>query len=155
MRGPGLFSGYYKQPPGTGLDGEGFFRTGDLGRVGADGGVQFIGRSKDLLRVKGINVSPLEVEAVLGSHPAVEAVYVVGLPPDGLDQRLVAVVVPRSGGALPEAALRALATESLSAYKRPEAYVVVARQDVPLGGTAKPQRAALAALAERALAPVG
>ncbi len=155
VRGPGLFSGYYKQPPGTGLDGDGFFRTGDLGRVRSEGGVQFIGRSKDLLRVKGINVSPLEVEAVLGSHPAVEAVYVVGLPPDGLDQRLVAVVVPRPGGALPEAALRELATESLSAYKRPEAYVTVARQDVPLGSTAKPQRAALAALAERALAPVG
>ena len=67
----------------------------------------------------------------------------------------VAVVIPRPGCALPEAELRARAVESLSVYKRPEAYVAVTRQEVPLGGTAKPQRAALAALAERALAPVG
>jgi acyl-CoA synthetase (AMP-forming)/AMP-acid ligase II len=69
VRGPGLFSGYYKEPPGTGLDGDGFFRTGDLGSLDRAGFLRFVGRSKDLLRVKGINVSPLEVETVLQSHP--------------------------------------------------------------------------------------
>jgi acyl-CoA synthetase (AMP-forming)/AMP-acid ligase II len=80
VRCPGLFSGYYKQPPGTGLDGHGYFRTGDLGCVEADGAFHFTGRSKDLLRVKGINVSPGEVEAVLMTHPVVEAAHVVGPP---------------------------------------------------------------------------
>ncbi|MGH7785923.1 MAG: class I adenylate-forming enzyme family protein, partial [Candidatus Binatia bacterium] len=149
VRGPGLFSGYYKQPPGTGLDAEGFFKTGDLGQIDADGTFHFSGRSKDLLRVKGINVSPVEVETVLATHPSIEAVYVVGLPHDGLDQEVVALIVPRDQTAANEAALRRLATETLSHYKRPTHYLTIGRDDVVLGGTAKPQRAALAALATR------
>jgi fatty-acyl-CoA synthase len=147
VRGPGLFSGYYKQPPGTGLDAAGFFCTGDLGSIDADGVFHFSGRSKDLLRVKGINVSPAEVESVLGTHPDVDAAYVVGLPPDGLEQELVALVVTRGAAPLPERELRALAAQELSHYKRPTRYVHLRRDEVPLGGTAKPQRAALAALA--------
>ena len=149
VRAPGLFSGYFKQPAGTGFDAEGFFCTGDRGRIGADGAFHFSGRSKDLLRVKGINVSPAEVERVLGSHPAVDAAYVVGLPPDGLEQELVALVATRVDAPLPEAELRALAAKELSHYKRPLHYVHIGRDDVPLSGTAKPQRAALAALAAR------
>ena len=153
VRGPGLFSGYYKQPPGTGLDADGYFCTGDLGRIDAGGVFHFSGRSKDLLRVKGINVSPVEVETVLGTHPAVDSVYVIGLPPDGLEQELVALVVTRADAALPEAELRALTGQQLSHYKRPAQYVHIRHGDVPLSGTSKPQRAALAALATRRLAP--
>ncbi len=151
VRGPGLFSGYVRQPAGTGLDADGFFRTGDLGRVDADGTFHFDGRSKDLLRVKGINVSPAEVEAVLAGHPAVEAAHVVGLPPDGLEQELVALIVTRGDAALPERALRDHAAQALSHYKRPAHYLQIARDEVPLGGTSKPQRAALAALARTRL----
>jgi acyl-CoA synthetase (AMP-forming)/AMP-acid ligase II len=152
-RGPGLFSGYYKQASGTGLDGDGFFVTGDLGRFDESGTLHFVGRSKDLLRVKGINVSPLEVEAVLAAHPSVDGVYVVGLPPDGIEQELVALIVPRemTNPGL-ETSLRVLAREALSHYKRPERYIFIERGDVPLGGTSKPQRAALADLAARRLA---
>ena len=81
--GPGMFSGYNKEPVATGLDQDGFLQTGDLGSVDRDGLFHFLGRTKELLRVKGINVSPREVETVLATHPAVEAAYVVGLPPDG------------------------------------------------------------------------
>jgi fatty-acyl-CoA synthase len=147
VRGPGLFSGYYKQPAKTGIDADGFFITGDIGWVDADGVFHFAGRSKDLLRVKGINVSPVEVETVLASHPAVDAAYVVGLPADGLDQEVVALIVLRDEGALPEAGLRALAARELSHYKRPSRYLTVARDAIVLGATAKPQRAVLAALA--------
>lgn len=147
VRAPGLFSGYFKQPPGSGLDADGYFRTGDLGAIDAGGAFQFTGRSKDLLRVKGVNVSPAEVEAVLAGHPAVEAAHVVGLPPDGLEQEVVALIITRGGGPLPEAELRALAGEALSTYKRPARYLPIGRDEVPLGGTSKPQRAALAALA--------
>lgn len=151
VRSPGMFSGYYKQAPGTGLDSDGFFMTGDLGRIEADGVFRFIGRNKDLLRVKGINVSPLEVEAVLSTHAAVEAVYVVGLPPDGLEQQVVALVVPKPAAPLAEAELRSIAADALSHYKRPVQYVLIERGDVPLSGTSKPQRAALAALASQRL----
>ena len=149
IRAPGLFTGYYKQPPGTGLDAVGFFRSGDLGCIDAAGVFHFSGRSKDLLRVKGINVSPVEVESVLATHPAVDSVYVVGLPADGLEQELVAVVVTRADAPLPEDELRAVAAKELSHYKRPARYVHIGHADVPLSGTAKPQRAALADLVAR------
>jgi fatty-acyl-CoA synthase len=151
VRGPGLFSGYYKQAAGTGLGRDGFFATGDIGDVDARGGFYFTGRSKDLLRVKGINVSPMEVEAVLASHPAVEAAYVIGVPPDGLEQQLVACVVTKPGKHVVDAELRAVAAEALSHYKRPEHYVFITRGDVALSGTSKPQRAALAGLAAERL----
>lgn len=154
VRSPALFSGYYKQPPGSGLDADGFFMTGDIGGIDADGVFRFVGRNKDLLRVKGINVSPMEVETVLSAHAAVEAVYVVGLPPDGLEQQIVALIVPKAGASLVESDLRGLAEETLSTYKRPEHYVLIARRDVPLSGTSKPQRAALSQLASRRLASV-
>jgi acyl-CoA synthetase (AMP-forming)/AMP-acid ligase II len=153
VRCPGLFSGYYKQPAGSGFDAGGFLRTGDLGCLDADGAFHFTGRSKDLLRVKGINVSPAEVEAVLAAHPDVEAAHVVGLPADGLDQEIVALVITRGEQPLPEAALRAHVAAALSPYKRPARYLRIGRDEVPLGGTAKPQRAALAALAARDRSP--
>src|SRR5262249_23292563 len=114
VRGPGLFSGYYKQPAGMGLDAAGYVMTGDLGCIDSGARFWFSGRSKDLLRVKGINVSPVEVESILSTHPGVEAAYVVGLPPDGMDQQLVALIVTKPG--LPAAvdALRRLADEMLS-----------------------------------------
>ena len=151
VRGPGMFSGYYKQAPGSGLTADGFFCTGDLGRCDANGSVHFIGRSKDLLRVKGINVSPLEVEAVLNAHAAVEAAYVIGLPPGGLEQRVVALIVPKPGATVNDAELHRLAADELSHYKRPERYLIIERRDVPLSGTSKPQRAALAELAAQRL----
>jgi fatty-acyl-CoA synthase len=154
VRGPGLFSGYYKQPPRTGLDAEGFFITGDIGSIDSAGVFHFAGRSKDLLRVKGINVSPVEVETVLATHPAVDAAYVVGLPADGLDQEVIALIVLRDASPLPEEGLRALAARELSHYKRPAHYLAVARDAITLGATTKPQRAALAALAAARLQTV-
>jgi len=151
VRGPGLFSGYYKEPAGTGLTSDGWFITGDLGSIDGHGTFRFAGRSKDLLRVKGINVSPVEVETVLAAHPSVEAAYVVGLPPDGLDQQVVALIVLKAP--FPEDELRAHVARELSHYKRPSNYVYIARSEVALGGTSKPQRAALAELATQRLAP--
>ena len=153
VRAPGLFTGYYKQPRGTGLDADGFFMTGDLGWLGAESGpLHFTGRSKDLLRVKGINVSPMEIESVLTSHPSVEAAYVVGLPPDGLEQRLVALIVAKQGLSVSEEELRAIAAAELSHYKRPECYIAIMADEVALSSTSKPRRAHLADLARARLA---
>jgi acyl-CoA synthetase (AMP-forming)/AMP-acid ligase II len=148
VRGPGMFSGYHKEPAGTGRGADGWFITGDLGTVDGAGAFRFVGRTKDLLRVKGINVSPVEVEQVLAAHPRVEAAYVIGLPLDGLDQRVVVLVVARKGSEVDlESELRALAREQLSHYKRPDAYLFLEADDVPFGATSKPQRTALAELA--------
>jgi fatty-acyl-CoA synthase len=146
VRGPGLFSGYYKEPAGSGLDADGFLMTGDLGRVDRSGTLSFAGRSKDLLRVKGINVSPVEVESVLQSHPGVENAYIVGISVNELDQEIVALVVAKQGESVTEKTLRQIAEEGLSHYKRPQRYLFICREDVPLGTTGKPQREALAEL---------
>ncbi|MBI3786197.1 MAG: acyl--CoA ligase [Deltaproteobacteria bacterium] len=146
VRGPGMFAGYYKEALETGKTTDGWFVTGDIGTVDAAGHFQFSGRSKDLLRIKGINVSPIEVESVLNRHRDVEAAYVVGLPPDGLDQRLVAVLVPK-GDHLDADDVRRHVRAELSHYKQPAEYVVIHRSDVPLSGTSKPQRAVLAEIA--------
>lgn len=147
VRGPGLFSGYYREPPGTGLDVDGFFATGDLGRLEPNGTLYFSGRSKDLLRVKGINVSPLEVESVLQAHKSVENAYVVGVPFDGLDQTVVAFLISKPNALIVESEVADLAKEMLSHYKRPTHLLFISREQVPLGGTSKPQRRALAELA--------
>lgn len=147
LRGPGLFSGYHHQPAGAGLDESGFFASGDLGRLRSNGTLDFVGRRQDLLRAKGINVSPAEVESVLGVHADVEAVYVVGVPVGGSDQRLVGLVVTREGRPLPKKDLFELARRGLSHYKRPETYLPLRSDQVPLGPTHKPKRDALAVLA--------
>ena len=149
--GPGLFSGYYKQAPGTSLDDAGFFMTGDLGAIDAAGTFHFVGRSKELLRVKGINVSPAEVESVLAAHPAVEAAYVVGIPPDAMEQQLVALIVAKPGVPPTPEALHTHAASALSHYKRPGNYFFINRGDVVLSATSKPQRAALVELVMRRL----
>ena len=145
VRGPGLFDGYEGQPPRTALDSSGFFCTGDLGVIDSQGDLHFVGRSKDLLRCKGVNVSPVEVESVLLQHPDIEAAVVVGLPPEALDQELVAVVVPRDGQNR-EHEWREWCRSMLSPYKRPSVYVTVRREEIPLGATSKPQRKAVAEL---------
>jgi fatty-acyl-CoA synthase len=152
VRGPGMFSGYHKEATNLGLDADGWFITGDLGSIDDKGVFHFAGRTKDLLRVKGINVSPVEVERVLAEHPDVEAAYVVGLPPEGMEQRVVAVIVARSDNPMEtEWELSELARRQLSHYKRPEDYVFLRRDEVPFGATSKPQRAELAAIALKRL----
>jgi acyl-CoA synthetase (AMP-forming)/AMP-acid ligase II len=152
VRGPGLFSGYHKEPAGTGFDVDGWFVTGDLGAIDAGGTFHFAGRTKDLLRVKGINVSPIEVEQILGAHPGVQAAYVVGLPADGLEQKVVALIVTADDevGNLREA-LKEIAAEQLSHYKRPDAYLFLKLDEVPFGPTSKPQKDRLAAIAAERL----
>ena len=65
VRGPSLFAYYYKRAPGEALDDEGFFHTGDLGRLDAEGALTFLGRIKDVIKTAGVNVAAAEIEAVL------------------------------------------------------------------------------------------
>ena len=76
------------------MDPNGWISTGDLGRMGSDGNLQLVGRSVEMLIRGGYNVYPSEVEAVLGSHPAVGQVTVVGAPDPVLGEVVVAFVVP-------------------------------------------------------------
>lgn len=94
MRGPGVFNGYYAQPEtyAEHLIGDGFFRTGDLARIDADGYVSITGRVKDLIIRGGVNISPVETENAIAAHPDVAGVAVIGWPDERLGERICAAV---------------------------------------------------------------
>ena len=89
-----LMKGYYKKPKETAesYDADGWFCTGDMAERHADGYIRFLGRFKDMLKVGGENVDPMEVEGLLLEHPAVQQVAVVGLPDRRLSEVPVAFV---------------------------------------------------------------
>jgi len=98
VRGPMLCRGYTDPAlSAEAFDADGFFRTGDLGELRADGHVVLTGRSKELIIRKGENVSPREIEDLLATHPSVAAVAVIGLPDAERGERVCAVVEPRPG----------------------------------------------------------
>ena len=95
MRGPGVFIGYFGQQDlyDSQITDDGFFRTGDLARIDADGYVRITGRLKDLIIRGGVNISPAPIENALADHPDVCAVAVIGHPDERLGERICAVVV--------------------------------------------------------------
>ncbi len=97
MRGPGVFNGYHGQPElyAAEIVGEGFFRTGDLARIDADGYVSITGRLKDLIIRGAVNISPVETENAIAAHPDVVGVAVIGWPDERLGERICAAVHAR------------------------------------------------------------
>jgi long-chain acyl-CoA synthetase len=93
--------------------------TGDIGRVDADGWLTMVDRKKLMIVRGGANVSPAEVERVLGEHPSVAATVVFGVPDDRLGERVAALVVPSDAG-LDSASLAAFCSQRLARYKVPE-----------------------------------
>jgi len=134
--------GYYKDADknAAAFDAEGYFLTGDLGYLDAEGRLYFRGRRKEMVKTGGINVAPIEVEEVLMSHPAVEQAFVVGLPDAQRDEILGAVIVPRPGVRADEAALLAFCREQLAGYKVPRRFAIVAAEALPLTSTGKVQK---------------
>jgi len=122
---------------------DGWFRTGDLGVLDADGYLYYRGRLKEMVKTGGINVAPAEVEQVLAGHPAVELAFVTGIPDERLDEALAAVVVLRTGAAADAAALAAHCRERLAAYKTPRHFRFVEAAALPLTTTGKLKRNAL------------
>ena len=98
---------------------DGWLHTGDLVVVGDDGMYTFVGRRKEVLRRRGENLSPLEVEEAIASHPDVAEVAVVGVPSDLSEDDVKAFVVAAAGVTLDMAELRAWAAQSLTAFKVP------------------------------------
>ena len=129
---------------------DGFYRTGDIGRLDADGAFVFVGRVSEMIKRAGINVSPAEVEASLRRHPSVIDVAVTGVPDAERGERIVAFVVTRSGERFDARALLAHCAAELSKYKLPDR--IEACDALPLTVTGKLQRNELKRLAA-ALAP--
>jgi acyl-CoA synthetase (AMP-forming)/AMP-acid ligase II len=124
-------------------EGRRWFRTGDQGRLDAEGYLWLTGRLKEIINRGGEKVSPLEVDAVLMAHPAVAQAVAFALPHPKLGEEVAAAVVLREGAEADEAAIRAFAAERLAAFKVPRRVVIV--PEIPKGATGKLQRIGLAA----------
>jgi len=146
-----LTPGYYKDADknAAAFDPEGFLVTGDLGAIGDDGRLRFRGRIKEMVKTGGINVAPLEVEDVLLSHPDVEQAYVVGLPDPRKEEILAAVVVLHDGRKTAPETLRAFCKASLAAFKVPQEFRVMRRDELPVTATGKVQKFRLAEMLAR------
>jgi cyclohexanecarboxylate-CoA ligase len=100
VRGCSNFVGYLKRPELDNTDADGWFDTGDLARMDAEGYIRIAGRSKDIVIRGGENIPVVEVEGLLFKHPKVAAVAIVGYPDSRLGERACAFVVPRDGASL-------------------------------------------------------
>ncbi len=162
LRSAATMRGYWARGPGRGhsaaelvdleataavvTDG-GWVRTGDFGRLTAEGNLQLSGRAHERYIRGGYNVYPAEVEEVLAAHPSVARVAVVGRPDDVLGEVGVAVVVPAPGARPELGELRAHCAQALADYKAPDALVVV--DELPLTPMMKVDPSSLSSLAER------
>ncbi len=128
VRGPNVFKGYWRMPEKTAEEftADGFFKTGDVGRVDPDGFVTIVGRSKDLVITGGYNVYPAEIEGVINELPGVAESAVIGVPHPDFGEGVVAVVVPRPGATVDGDALVAALKARIANFKVPKRVFVVA-----------------------------
>jgi fatty-acyl-CoA synthase len=137
--------GYYKAPEqnAASFEADGCFRSGDLGFIDDDGRLRFRGRLKEMVKTGGINVAPVEVEDVLLGHPAVEQVYVVGVPDARREEVLAAIVVLKEGYDASIDDLRAFCRAELAAFKVPQHFRFATRSELPVTATGKVQKVRL------------
>jgi fatty-acyl-CoA synthase len=137
VRGASVMRRYYKVDPAETFDAEGFFHTGDLGFVDADGRLHFERRLKDVIKTGGINVAPADVEAALQAVPGVEAAHVFALPDADRGEVVGAALVVADPAAFDPDAAVAWWAEHLPAHKRPARHLVLTEADVPMTGSGK------------------
>ena len=146
VRGAAPLPGYWNDPAATAatLTPDGFYRTGDVGTLDADGFITIVERLKDMVITGGENVYPAEVEAVLARHPAVLDVAVIGIPDDRWGETVHAVVVAAPGfdpGQFDTGELLSWARGRLAGFKCPTGVTVV--PELPRNATGKVLRASL------------
>jgi HIP---CoA ligase len=136
VRGYPVLDGYFEDPEATAeaIDSEGWFHTGDVGTLDAQGGLRITDRIKDMFIVGGFNAYPAEIEATLMEAPGVAQVAVVGVPDDRLGEVGKAFVVARPGEVVEADQLIAFARERMANYKVPRSVVAVDELPVNAGG---------------------
>jgi malonyl-CoA/methylmalonyl-CoA synthetase len=127
VKGPSVFAGYWRMPDKTKEEftADGWFKTGDVGKIDDGGYVTIVGRSKDLVITGGYNVYPAEVEGFINELPGVAESAVVGLPHPDFGEGVVAVVVPKPGSALDGGAIVGALKERIANFKVPKQVFVV------------------------------
>lgn len=128
VKGPNVFAGYWQMPEKTKEEfrDDGFFITGDVGVIDADGYVQIVGRSKDLIISGGYNIYPKELELLLDEEDGVLESAVIGVPHADFGEAVVAVLVPKPGASLDEATILDSIKPKIARFKQPRRIVVLA-----------------------------
>ena len=140
VRGPNVFKGYWRMPEKTAAEfrGDGFFITGDLGKIDSDGYVHIVGRNKDLIISGGYNIYPKEIELVLDEQPGVLESAVIGVPHADLGETALGLVVPKKGETPDLDAVMTAMERMLARYKRPRKLILI--EELPRNTMGKVQK---------------
>lgn len=140
VKGPNVFKGYWRNPEKTAAEfrPDGFFITGDLGKIDASGYVHIVGRGKDLIITGGYNVYPKEVETEIDEMPGVIESAVIGCPHPDFGEGVTAVVVVKPGATVTAKSIAAALEQRLAKFKQPKQVFVVA--DLPRNTMGKVQK---------------
>jgi acyl-CoA synthetase (AMP-forming)/AMP-acid ligase II len=149
VKGPTLMKCYLKAD--SVLDGEGFFHTGDAGFVDAEGQLHWTGRTSDLIKTGGANVSPVEIETALLHHTGLKAAHAVGVTDALMGEVVVVCAVAHEGAEVDEQGVRRFLRGRIASYKIPRRVLFVDERDLSLTGNAKIRTEALRALATQRL----
>jgi malonyl-CoA/methylmalonyl-CoA synthetase len=143
VKGPNVFRGYWRMPEKTAQEfrPDGYFITGDLGRVDSDGYIHIVGRAKDLVISGGFNVYPKEIEDHIDAIDGVLESAVIGVPHPDFGEGVTAVVVPRRDAEVSEEAILSALTGRLAKFKAPKRVFFV--ESLPRNAMGKVQKAAL------------
>ncbi len=147
VRGPTLMSGYLGKDVAQCFDGEGFFCTGDGGRIDAEGRFFWEGRMTDMIKTGGANVSPLEVDDVIVRFPGVKRTQTVGVPDELLGEMVVSCIVPIDGAVLSESAIKAFVKVEVASFKVPRRVLFFTDDDYAITGNEKVKSALVRELA--------
>jgi long-chain acyl-CoA synthetase len=137
IRGHNIMKGYWNKPEATAeaVSADGWFRTGDIGRVDEDGYFYIVDRKKDLIIRGGFNIYPREIEEVLYEHPGIAEAAVIGMPHSELGEEVGAAVVLKPGATATPDELRTYVKSQVAAYKYPRRVWIV--DALPKGPTGK------------------
>lgn len=147
VRGPIVTGGYYGDDAATAysIDSDGWLRTGDLGRIDADGYLYLTGRSRELYKVGGELVSPVEVEQVITALPGVEQAYLAGVPDPRYGEVGWAWITLKTGAELTERDIISACRARLAPFKVPRGVSFLSAADLPMTSTGKVQKYRLVA----------
>jgi malonyl-CoA/methylmalonyl-CoA synthetase len=142
VKGPNVFKGYWRMPEKTREEftDDGWFITGDVGTIDAEGRVSIVGRAKDLIITGGFNVYPKEIEEVLDAMPEIGESAVIGVPHPDFGEGVVAVVTAKSA-LPPETEMIAALSQTLARFKVPKRIFIV--EELPRNAMGKVQKAEL------------
>jgi malonyl-CoA/methylmalonyl-CoA synthetase len=140
VKGPNVFKGYWRMPEKTNAEfrDDGFFITGDLGKIDLQGYVHILGRGKDLVISGGYNIYPKEVESEIDQLPGVIECAVIGVPHPDLGEGVTAIVVRQPGSSLDERAILDALRGRLARYKQPKQ--IIFDDDLPRNAMGKVQK---------------